>query len=311
MANQRLQPKVSVYIPVYNGARYLRACIDGLLRQSFKPDEILVIDDGSLDATASIARSYGDAVRLIQHPTNLGLATARNNGLKEARNALVASLDVDCVPSTGWLGTLTMMIQMDPNIAGVGGNLFENNRTEAADRYRATHMSQSWGEVGLKNPAFLFGANAIYRRDAIAKAGYYDPVFRTNGEDVDMCAKLRHHGYDLIYEPRAFAYHYRKDNVASVLRMNWQHWRNPYVVYKPHESTSDLKQFLALMCTNIFQNFKQDIKDRDLARACISILSLVNFPIREIKTFLNMKRVKSMQAAKPNSVHVNEAGRVG
>ena len=127
MVTERVIPKVSVYIPVYNGEKYLCACLDGLLRQSMKADEILVIDDGSSDSTAAIARSYGDSVRLIQHPENLGLATARNTGLQEARNGLVACLDVDCVPSTGWLGILTCMIQTDDNIAGVGGNLFENN----------------------------------------------------------------------------------------------------------------------------------------------------------------------------------------
>ena len=197
------------------------------------------------------------------------------------------------------------LVEVGPNWFQVGSKMGTSWSTKRQSRETAAFvvnsepfwhaircdLGQSWGEVGLKNPAFLFGANAIYRRDAIAKAGYYDPVFRTNGEDVDMCAKLRHHGYDLIYEPRAFAYHYRKDNVASVLRMNWQHWRNPYVVYKPHESTSDLRQFLVLMCKKIFLNFKQDIKDRDLARACISILSLVNFPIREIKTFLIAKKL--------------------
>ncbi len=286
-------PKISVYIPVFNGEAYLRPCIDGLLKQNYQADEILIIDDGSTDRTAQIAQSYGNAVRLIQHPQNMGLSAARNTGLQNARNSLVACLDVDCVPSTGWLSVITYALLADPNIAGVGGNLFETNVDSPADQYRCKHMNQSWGDLGLKNPAFLFGANAIYRRDAIAKVGFYNTEFRTNGEDVDMCSRLKTAGYDLIYEPRAFAYHFRKDNLKSVLNMQWKHWRHPYVNYKPHESLKDVGSFLKIMLGFVAQNIKSDIQDKSYTRAGISVLSFFNIPFREIRLYFEEKQKRN------------------
>jgi GT2 family glycosyltransferase len=171
-------------------------------------------------------------------------------------------------------------------------------------------MNQSWGEVGLKNPSFLFGANALYRRAAISKAGYYDEVFRTNGEDVDMCSKLRRHGYDLVYEPRAFAYHHRKDDVASVLRMNWQHWRHPYVFYKPHQSLRDVFDFLKIMCGLVWRNFKDDLAERDFARAGISLLSIFNIPFRELRSYFDNPKAQVGEAPS-NPAVVRKAEEVG
>ena len=97
-------PAVSLYVPAYNVAGTLAACLEAVLAQTLPPAEILVIDDGSTDGTASVARSF--PVSLLPQPGNLGLAAARNRGLKQAAHELVASLDADCVPDpAGWRGS--------------------------------------------------------------------------------------------------------------------------------------------------------------------------------------------------------------
>jgi len=94
--------RVSAYIPAYNAARTLALCIEALLGQTHAPHEILVIDDGSHDKTAEIARRYAQ-VALVQHGTNLGLEAARNTALRMARNDIVASLDAGCIADARWL----------------------------------------------------------------------------------------------------------------------------------------------------------------------------------------------------------------
>jgi len=176
--------KVSVYIPAYNSAEFLSRAIEGLLAQTHPADEILVIDDGSGDATTEIAACY-PTVTLLRHPQNRGLAAARNTAFRTARNELVASIDADCAPEPGWLAALISRFD-DPRIAGVGGRLIEGNQNTMADRWRAAHMPQEWGEKPLQNPRFLYGCNNMFRKSAVLEAGSYDERMRTNGEDTDL-----------------------------------------------------------------------------------------------------------------------------
>jgi glycosyltransferase involved in cell wall biosynthesis len=85
---------VSVIVPTYNGAAYLGEAIRSLLAQSVRAAEIIVVDDGSTDASADIAASFGDDVRLIRQE-NRGVAVARNRGIDAAKEPYVAWLDHD------------------------------------------------------------------------------------------------------------------------------------------------------------------------------------------------------------------------
>jgi glycosyltransferase involved in cell wall biosynthesis len=87
-------PDISLIIPAYNAGRYLREAIDSALRQTIRPRQIIVVDDGSTDDTFEIARSYGDAITAISQ-LNGGTATARNRGLAEADQPIIALLDAD------------------------------------------------------------------------------------------------------------------------------------------------------------------------------------------------------------------------
>lgn len=87
---------ISVVIPAYNAARFLRSAIDSALSQTAPPEEVIVVDDGSIDETFEIAASYGAQVRAIRQP-NRGEGGARNRGIEEARSDWIAFLDADDV----------------------------------------------------------------------------------------------------------------------------------------------------------------------------------------------------------------------
>jgi len=87
-------PTVSVVIPAFNAAKYLREAIRSVLEQTHKPLEVIVVDDGSSDATASVARRFGSPVRVLGRPHG-GIGAARNAGLAETRGEFVALLDAD------------------------------------------------------------------------------------------------------------------------------------------------------------------------------------------------------------------------
>jgi len=87
------QPLVSVIIPVYNGARYLREALESVFAQTYRPIEVIVVDDGSIDDSGVIAQSFPE-VHYI-HQANQGVAAARNNGIEAARGEYFAFLDQD------------------------------------------------------------------------------------------------------------------------------------------------------------------------------------------------------------------------
>lgn len=84
---------VSVVIPLYNGEQYIGPCLDNMMAQSYENLEIIVVDDGSTDRSAEIARKY--PVNLIRHENNRGLSAARNTGIDASKGKYIHFMDVD------------------------------------------------------------------------------------------------------------------------------------------------------------------------------------------------------------------------
>ena len=87
---------ISCIVPVFNGERYLRESLDSILEQTYRPLQVIVVDDGSTDRTAEIGRSYGSRILLLQQP-NGGSAVAKNQGISVAEGEYLAFLDADDV----------------------------------------------------------------------------------------------------------------------------------------------------------------------------------------------------------------------
>ena len=83
-------------------------------------------------------------------------------------------------------------------------------------------MPQELGPNPIENPKFLFGCNNIFRKSAVLAAGGDDEAMRTNGEDADLCRKLRDRGWKLFYDPRARATDLRRDTIRSILDACWR-----------------------------------------------------------------------------------------
>ena len=86
--------KISVVVPTYNRAHTLERCLDSILKQSFAPFEILVVDDGSTDGTTELLKRYGDQIKTFKIE-NSGVSKARNHAIKQAKGDWIALLDSD------------------------------------------------------------------------------------------------------------------------------------------------------------------------------------------------------------------------
>lgn len=239
---------VTIYIPCYNAKKYISRCLEGVLSQTYPVKEVLVIDDGSTDGSQEIISRY--PVKVIRHEVNKGLAAARNTAIRNTTTQYVASVDSDVVPEPDWLEKL--MPNFDDKVAGVGGKLLELYSIFLPDQWRANHAAQHWGDAKKGNPDFIHGANNVYRRDALVRAGLYNEKYRTNGEDCDMSFNLRNMAYTLMYEPLAIAHHLRQDTLPSVLNTYW-HYHTPFHIDTDrYGSYMNLKKLLQ----KIHLNFK-------------------------------------------------------
>ena len=288
-------PQVSLYIPCYNAERYIAACIEGVLAQTRRADELLVIDDGSKDRTVEIAARY--PVRVVPHEANRGLGAARNPAFRNAQHELVAALDADCVPEPEWLERLLAHFS-DPAIAGAGGRVEEAIQDSPADRWRKQHMPQHWGDAPVHNPRFLFGADTIYRKSAVLEAGGYDERCRTNGEDSDISARISARGGVTIYDPDARAQHQRHDGVASILDTYWR-WYHPAVYAGDKDPTLGrvLSTAVRYHLRGHLSMARRDLRAGRTALMPIDVLASLYMPYRDLRFFWNTRK-----AARPRPI---------
>lgn len=123
------KPTVSVVIPCYNAAPFLRETLDSAINQTYPPLEILVIDDGSTDDSAAIAESYGPPVRVIRQP-NQGESVARNRGIDEAKGSHLLFLDADDLVDRESLKRLSLAIKTELDVSLMGCRLVLNDPSQ-------------------------------------------------------------------------------------------------------------------------------------------------------------------------------------
>src|SRR5258708_26173472 len=142
-----MSPHVSVLMSVYNGARFIREAVDGILSQSFSDFEFIVIDDGSNDETGEILGAYCDVRMVIRrNSTNIGLPGSLNRGLSIARGEYVTRQDADDVSYPERLEEQVRFLDRNPKIAVLGTAYLEVYE----DRKSTNRARMPEGDLGIK-----------------------------------------------------------------------------------------------------------------------------------------------------------------
>lgn len=278
--------QVTLYVPCYNAERYLKDCLEAVLRQTHLPDEILVIDDGSTDHTAEIASKY--PVRLIRHPQNKGLGAACNTAISNSRNELVASISADVAPAPDWLERLVVNIHHD-GFAGGGGKLVEKFQQRLADQWRAVHMPQDRGHGPKDDLPTISGSNTIFKASAIKQIGLYNEAFRRSYEDHDLCERLRKRGFRLYYRPDAVCYHLRQDTIPSAIRTRWG-WIAPIWHRQPFTLHNLLRRLRDDVRAHLRDMLFDDVRHFRLRLVGVDLLSLCYFIYADLRHHLRGRR---------------------
>lgn len=158
---------VSVVIPCYNNERHLGAAIDSVLAQSHRPLEILVVDDGSTDNSAEIARQYGDPVRLLSQ-SNQGCPAARNTGVNASQGHYLAFLDADDLWMEQKLRLQLKVLEDSPEIDCVYSHIEQFHSPELSAAEQARIFCPEGAQPARHASAMLV------RRDAFLRIGLFD-----------------------------------------------------------------------------------------------------------------------------------------
>lgn len=200
---------VAVVIPNWNGRRWLPGCLDALEPQ--RPDEVIVVDNGSDDGSVPYLRGRG--VRVLELGANTGFAHAANVGMAYARAEFVALVNTDVVVGDDWLARMAGALRADPGAASVACKMLDmadpGRVYDAGDILRRDGVCEQRGRLAADDgrfdePGEVFGAcagAALYRRGAVLSVGGFDERYFAYLEDVDLALRLRLAGWRCRYEP--------------------------------------------------------------------------------------------------------------
>jgi O-antigen biosynthesis protein len=209
-------PRVSVVVCSYNGARTIRDTLDALSRLEYPDYEVIVVDDGSVDATAAIARSYA-GVRVIT-TENRGLSSARNTGLAAATGEVVAYTDDDAYPDQHWLHYLAATFVKTRHAAVGGPNIAPPGDGPIAACVANAPGGPAHVLLSDQEAEHVPGCNLAIRKACLEAIGGFDPQFRVAGDDVDVCWRLQDRGGTLGFSPAALVWHHRRNSVRAYWR---------------------------------------------------------------------------------------------
>lgn len=242
-------PAVSVIVPAYNVAPYLNQCVDSVLHQTFADFELLLVDDGSTDATPSLCDAYAacDARVHVVHQANSGPSGARNAVLSLTRGEFVTFLDGD-----DWLESDTLEVSLQaahqsradvvlwPYVREYQGlslpkRLFQFEQRVFDARETLTLCRRMVGPLGqeLKNPenadALVTLWGKLYRRDLLvrSRATLTDTALIGTSEDALFNLQVLTYASSAIYVNR-FLHHYRRDNASSITTLHKGELKNQW-----------------------------------------------------------------------------------
>jgi cellulose synthase/poly-beta-1,6-N-acetylglucosamine synthase-like glycosyltransferase len=239
-----LNLRASVIIPAYNAEEVLPRCLRALEHQTIPQDqyEVIVIDDGSADSTAELAKAGGALVLKLNH---VGPAAARNAGAELARADIIVFTDADCEPMPDFLERILEPFDA-PVVSGARGVYRTQQKSMVArfiqleyeERYhRIARVEAEQGTVDALDTSY-----AAYRRDVFLDAGGFDARYLSAAvEDHELSYRLAHEGHVFRFVPAAAVYHWHVNSIKKYAHRKFRigYWKAFLTKQQPDYALND------------------------------------------------------------------------
>ncbi|MFZ1753999.1 MAG: glycosyltransferase family 2 protein, partial [Caldilineaceae bacterium] len=231
---------VTVIIPLWNGEKWIRACLAALADQTDPASfalEVVVVDNGSADASPAIVEKDFPRARLIRNGRNLGFAGGCNVGLAAASGDVLVLLNQDTVVQSGWLaGLVTALAEPGVGVAGSLALLTDGKTVQhaggvlewplAVARHRGYGETLDAQGTQPREVPFVTGASLALRRDVLERIGPLDAGFWPGYyEDVDYCWRARAAGYRVALVPQSVLIHPESSSFTDPVYTAWARLR--------------------------------------------------------------------------------------
>lgn len=180
------KPLVTILMPVYNAARFLRAAIDSMLAQTLTNFEFLIINDGSKDNTAEIVESYSDRrIRFVHNERNMGISATLNKGIQLAQSELIARMDADDISYPERLEKQYALMSANPDCAMV--SCYTRVISNDGEFIRSEICRDTMLYYNLNFECSIYHPTVMFRRPPVEAVNMYDIPY---AEDFDLFWKL-------------------------------------------------------------------------------------------------------------------------
>lgn len=227
-------PDVTIVVAVYNGAPTIDACVSSLLGLCYPHEhvEIVVVDNGSTDATLERLHAFGGAIRVLHEKTR-GASAARNTGVRAARGTIVAFTDADCTVEPEWLGALVAPLA-DRGVGVVGGPILSRINGNRIERFGDVIHDQRRAIEDDAAP-YVASGNWASRAGVLVQLGLFDESLR-RAQDVDLAWRAVQAGFRLVYAPDAIVHHRNERTLWGLINEGYVHGMHGVRLSRKHEA---------------------------------------------------------------------------
>ena len=204
-------PLVSIIIVNYNGRKYLKDCIESLMKVTYQNLEIILVDNNSSDDSIEFVKNAYPSIIIIKLDKNYGFAYPNNVGSKNARGNLLLFLNNDTKVTPNFITEVVKIIKKDPKIAICQSLLLKPNGEvdssgDFIDKLGIAFSSKEKIE-NVRNILSARGAAMTIRKEIFEKLGGFDEKFFASFEDVDLGWRTWILGYKVVATPKSIVYH--------------------------------------------------------------------------------------------------------
>lgn len=211
-------PSVSVIVCTYNGAKTLGACLKRLGEMTYPNFEVILVNDGSTDASRDLADASGFQVISTE---NRGLSAARNTGLYAATGDIVAYTDDDACPDVHWLHYLSQAFTRTDYQAIGGPNIAPPDEVPVAACVANAPGGPRHVLTSDTEAEHIPGCNMAFWRETLESIGGFDERFRIAGDDVDVCWRMQAAGFKIGFCPAAMVWHRGRDSIKAFWKQQY------------------------------------------------------------------------------------------